>query len=211
MNTKFAAVYLILTTVFSAPSGVEDATFAAEIPDLEGIWTLDLEGESISMVVYQFGSDLAGACTGEYPEPWNAVMTGSIMENEVDLFVLSIQNGACTAIKISGKENEGEIGGNFAKINSLGFWASENLTGFKTSPDTSAYEPATPITHALPLGSVHESTTPLETADEGAEVNLGKVIGPPSQRDSETGAKRIVDVTSQAERVFYLGWAWNPN
>ncbi len=113
MNARFTAICLILATVFSLPSGAEDATFAAEIPDLGGIWTLDMEGKRVSMVVYQSGSDIAGACTGEYPEPWNAVMTGSVSGNDVGLFALSLQNGIGVMIEISGEEKDGGIKGSF--------------------------------------------------------------------------------------------------
>ncbi len=211
MNARFAAVCLILATVCSAPSGAEDATFAAEIPNLEGVWTLDMGGEKISMVVYQFGSDLAGACTGEYSEPWNAVMTGSVSGNEVDLFTLSLQDGIGVMIEISGEEKEGGIRGSFVQTDSLGCRASGNLTGFKTGPDTSAYEPAPPIIQALPSDPFMKPATSHEAADGDVEEERGGSIGMSPQRGSETGERRFVDVMSQAERVFYLGWAWNPD
>lgn len=211
MNARFTAICLILTTVFSAPSGAEDATFTAEIPDLEGVWILDMEDEKVSMVVYQSGSDIAGACTGEYPEPWNAVMTGSVSGNEVDLFALSIQDGIGVMIEISGEEKDGGIKGSFVQTDSLGSRAIGNLTGFKTGPDTSAYEPALPIIQAFPSDPLIEPATSLETADGGAEEGRSGSVGTLPQKGSEIGERHFVDVTSQAERVFYLGWAWNPD
>jgi hypothetical protein len=213
MIARFAALCLILAAVFSAPSGAEDANAAhpSKTPELEGVWVLDMEGESISMVVYQSGTEIAGACTGEYPEPWNAVMTGSVSGKDVDLFVLSIHDGVGVMIEICGEENDGGIWGSFIQTDSLGGQTSGNLTGFKTSPDTSAYEPAPLTVKAPPSDQLMESATPLEAAGGGVEDKRGGSVGMPAQRESETDNRRFVDVTTQAERVFYLGWAWNPD
>lgn len=212
MSTRFAALCLILAAVFSSPSGAEDTTIAAEIPNLEGIWTLDMDGERITMVVYQSGTDIAGACTGEYPEPWNAVMTGSVSGSDVDLFALSLQDGVGVMIEISGEESDGAIRGSFVRTDSLGGRTRGNLTGFKTSPDTSAYEPASAtVPSSLPSDLSMASTRPLETVDGSAEDRGGGLIGMSAERGSEAGEKHFVDVTTQAERVFYLGWAWNPD
>jgi len=211
MNTRFAALCLILATVFSWPSEAEDTINAAEIPSLEGIWTLDMEGERITVVVYQSGSDIAGACTGEYPEPWNAVITGSVSGSYVDLFALSLQDGVGVMIEILGEESDGAIRGSFVRTDSLGGRTRGNLTGFKTSPDTSDYEPASPtVPSSLSSDLSMASTRPLE-ADGGAEDRGGGPVGMSAERGSEAGEKHFVDVTTQAERVFYLGWAWNPD
>ncbi|MDD3565394.1 MAG: hypothetical protein PHN90_06975, partial [Methanothrix sp.] len=61
MNARIAVACLILAAIYSAPSGAEDAPLVAEIPRLEGVWTLDMEGDMLSMVVYQSGPEIAGA------------------------------------------------------------------------------------------------------------------------------------------------------
>ncbi|OPX78716.1 MAG: hypothetical protein A4E50_02121 [Methanosaeta sp. PtaB.Bin087] len=210
MNARIAVACLILAAIYSAPSGAEDAPLAAEIPRLEGVWTLDMEGDMLSMVVYQSGPEIAGACTGEYPEPWNAVMTGSVSGNEVNLFLLSLQDGVGIMTEISGGEMDGGIKGSFVQTNSLGGWRRGNLTGFMTNHDTSAYEPAPPTFRPLSSEPSTEPSKPLEAEDGGTEDKRGGSGGISPPGGSEAGERRFVDVTTQAERVFYLGWAWNP-
>jgi hypothetical protein len=214
MDARYVVVVcLILETVFSAPlgAGADDATLAAQIPSLEGVWTLDMEGDMLSMVVYQSGSEIAGACTGEYPEPWNAVMTGSISGNEVTLFFLSIQDGVGVMTEISGEVRDGGIKGSFVQTDSIGGRMRGNLTGFETNPDTSAYESAPPTVQALPSDLSTESAALLEAADGGTENKRVGSGGISAEGGSEAGERQFVDVASQAERVFYLGWAWNPD
>jgi hypothetical protein len=209
MNARFVALCLILSAVYSAPSGAEDANVAltSEIPSLEGVWVLDMDGERASMVVYQTGSDLAGACTGDNPEPWNAVMAGSVSGGGVDLFALSIQDGVGVMIEILGEENGGAIRGSFVQADSLGGWRMGNLTGFKTSPDTSAYVPTPSTVQSIPSDLLMASTTP----EGSTEDNGGRPVDMSAQRSPGPGERQVMDVTSQAERVFYLGWAWNPD
>ena len=171
MNARIAVACLILAAIYSAPSGAEDAPLVAEIPRLEGVWTLDMEGDMLSMVVYQSGPEIAGACTGEYPEPWNAVMTGSVSGNEVNLFLLSLQDGVGIMTEISGGEMDGGIKGSFVQTNSLGGWRRGNLTGFMTNHDTSAYEPAPPTFRPLSSEPSTEPSKPLEAEDGARRIN----------------------------------------
>jgi len=139
------------------------------------------------------------------------VITGSVSGSYVDLFALSLQDGVGVMIEILGEESDGAIRGSFVRTDSLGGRTRGNLTGFKTSPDTSDYEPASPtVPSSLSSDLSMASTRPLE-ADGGAEDRGGGPVGMSAERGSEAGEKHFVDVTTQAERVFYLGWAWNPD
>ncbi len=160
----------------------EDAT---EILSLEGSWIFSLEDAQIFMVVYQSGEALFGAAKSEDPEPWNAMVRGSIFGDEVEMDILSIQNAALVSMNIMGTASEYEITGSFVRSDSNGNFAGGDVTIIQISPDTSGYEPV----------EVAEQQK-TETSDEVTNVT----------DETETGSSQedgFTDVRSMAHDVFY--------
>jgi len=209
MRTICFVICLILATISSGLSLAEDVTMTAENPDLEGIWILEMEDLQVTMVVHQFDCDLAGACTGNDPEPWNAVMVGSVSGNEVEFHAGSVQNGVIVIMAMTGGEDDGTITGSFVQADSLGNVANGNFTGFIINPDTSEYEPAFAILPVVPSTIAMESITTPEMGDENMEMDEADETSPKLVSDAEES--RFLDVTTQTERVFFLGWAWKPD
>lgn len=149
------------------------------------------------MMIRQHESRLVGACTGGDADPWNAVVTGSLAGNEVELRARSLRSGVIVETEISGDTNGETINGSFLRGDSLGKVTGGEATGFKIDPDTSQYSPAAVavIAPEVPL-----SPDIQEKAATESEVQMA----------SRTDKSRFVDVTSQKERVLYLGWAWTP-
>ncbi len=190
IGAKCAVLCLMLAAVFSGISLAEDAAGAL---GLEGIWILDMGEKKVAMVVYQHDGLLAGACNGDDPDPWNAAMVGSILGNEIELHTSRHENEVIMETLIRGETTGENINGSFVQSDSLGRVTSGKVSGFKINPDVSEYRPAVEITSAV------APNTETTQATEGSN--------PANSRDDKS---RFVDVTTQSDRVFYLGWAWKP-
>lgn len=185
------AAILALLAIFTGISLAEDA---AEKLSLEGIWILDMGEDRATMVVYQNDELLAGACTGADPDPWNAAMVGSISGNKIELQTSWHSNAVVVQTLIRGETDGDNINGSFIQADSLGRVIRGKATGFKINPDVSEYRPAAEITVAV---------APQKEIVKAAEET--------NPENSIADKSRFVDVTSQSDRVFYLGWAWKPD
>jgi len=192
---------LVMITGLSSLSLAEDPLLAAQPMNLEGIWTINLGSEQVTMMIRQHESRLIGACTGSDSGPWNAVVMGSLAGNEVDLLARSIRIGSGIIVEtaIVGETDGETIRGSFLRGDSQGNVSSGEATGFKINPDTSQYRPAaTILADAIVPSSL--KTDAIDKSREKAE----------DQQASGQEKSRFVDVKSQTDRVFYLGWAWTP-
>jgi len=190
-----------MITGLSSLSLAEDPLLAAQPMNLEGIWTINLGSEQVTMMIRQHESRLIGACTGSDSGPWNAVVMGSLAGNEVELQARSIRSGSGIIVEttIFGETDGETIRGSFLRGDSQGKVSSGEATGFKINPDTSQYKPAaTILADAIVPSSMN--TDAIDESREKAE----------NQQASGADKSRFVDVKSQTDRVFYLGWAWTP-
>jgi hypothetical protein len=149
--------------------------------------------ERVTMVVYQYDGLLAGACNGDDPDPWNAAMVGSVLGNEIELHTSRHENEVIMETLIRAETSGENINGSFVQSESLGRVNSGNVSGFKINPDVSGYRPAVEITPTV--APIKETTQVIERTN---------------QTVSTVKKSRFVDVTTQSDRVFYLGWAWKP-
>lgn len=185
---------LIMIASISSTSFAEDAADGSQ--NMEGIWIMKLGSEQVTMMISQNGSRLAGACTGGNAEPWNAVLMGSLAGTGVELRALSInRSGILVETEIDGDTNGESINGSYMQGDSLGKVKSGEATGFKINPDASQYSPATVMAYEVPLSLNTQPKVASEAEDRKA----------PKKSKS-----RFVDVTTQKDRVLYLGWAWTP-
>jgi hypothetical protein len=162
---------------------VEDAA-AADAKALEGSWILNIDDAQISMVIYQSEDLLFGAANSETPKPWNGVVSGLAYEDEVELEILSLQDGILVSTLITGISTEGTLAGSFVQSDSNGKVNKGNVMGFLTSPETSGYEPADVPTAAAttvaaavvtPTPESAATTTTAETTTDGRKTPVDVV------------------------------------
>jgi len=204
LNTKAIILSVIFSMMLiSVPSLAQLSNQTADVaPDgassvlnVKGIWILPIEDIQVTMVIYQSGNDLFGACTSEDPEPWNAVVMGSLSGDLAVLNTVSLQNGVLVSMKITGTISDGAISGSFIQADSNGIAKMGDVMGFSINPDTSAYEPAIV---AEPVASAATSAPAIAVP----ETSNGAMIGTPAPEESISDKKAIVDVTSLSERIF---------
>ncbi len=121
-------------------------------PDLTGLWAFHCEQDQISedpfplkeftAALFQAGSALSGACTGETPDPWNGMVTGRFEDGGLDMEVLLIQR-PLTVARMTGIYNDsGLLAGTFVCSDETGSGWRGRFSASLTSPNTSLYEPA---------------------------------------------------------------------
>jgi len=123
-----------MITGLSSLSLAEDPSIAAQPPNLEGIWTINLGSEQVTMMIRQHESRLIGACTGSDSGPWNAVVMGSLAGNEVELQARSIRIGSGFIVEtaIAGETDGETIRGSFLRGDSQGRSPAEKLQGSRS-------------------------------------------------------------------------------
>ena len=165
-------------------TGTVEDTAAADAKALEGSWILNIDDAQISMVIYQSEDLLFGAASSETPKPWNGVVSGLAYEDEVELEILSLQDGILVSTLIAGISTEGTLAGSFVQSDSNGKVNKGNVMGFLTSPETSGYEPADVPTAAAttvaaavvtPTPESAATTTTAETTADGRKTPVNVV------------------------------------
>ncbi|KQC13491.1 MAG: hypothetical protein APR56_05225 [Methanosaeta sp. SDB] len=168
-----------------APEGAatSDEAEVADVKALEGSWILNMDDAQISMVIYQSVDLLFGAANSETPKPWNGVVSGMAYEDEVELEILSLQDGVLVSTLIAGIATEGTLSGSFVQSDSEGKVNKGSVMGFLTSPETSGYEPADVPTAAAttvaaavtPAPESTTTTTTTETTTDGRKTPVDVV------------------------------------
>jgi hypothetical protein len=181
-------------------AGDVDEAAVADAGALEGSWILNLDDAQISMVIYQSGDLLFGAANSETPKPWNGVVSGSADEDEVELEILSLQDGVLVSTMIHGIATEGTLAGSFVQSDSKGKVNEGKAMGFLTSPDTSGYEPAV----------VPEETTSAVVPATQAPVVQTDATTPAQETTTGDGKRTPVDVTTLADQYYAVGAGTTP-
>jgi hypothetical protein len=168
-------------------------------PDLTGLWAFRCEEDQISgdplpleeftAALFQMGSALSGACTGETPNPWNGMVTGRFERSGLDMEVLLIQR-PLTVARIAGIYNDsGVLGGTFVCSDETGSGWTGNFSASMTSPDTTLYEPAV----SEPLSFVPIVSGGISDFEE-------ETMAPPAEEEPK---KREVQVISYTRDTIY--------
>ncbi|MHC1631676.1 MAG: hypothetical protein ACXQT4_05250 [Methanotrichaceae archaeon] len=177
-----------VTEAVEASDNVTTEDTADESQSLEGIWLFPEMG--ITLVMHQSGDDLFGAATCEDPEPWNAVMTGSISGDKIELNTLSPQNCVLVSVKITATVSDDTITGSFIQADSLGNVKHGDVMGLRTALDTAGYEPA--AVAATPTVPAQEDTT--------ATSNTGDEIKTETQTGSENEESKYFKISASEPR-----------
>ncbi len=120
--------------------------------DLTGLWTFRCEQDQISgdplpleeytVALFQAGSALSGACTGDIPNPWNGMVTGQFEEGGLDMEILLVQHPLTVARMIGVSNDSGDLLGTFVCSDETGSGWMGRFSASLTSPNTSLYKPA---------------------------------------------------------------------
>ncbi len=122
--------------------------------DLTGLWAFRCEEDQVSIsgdpfpleelsaVLFQMGSALSGACTGDLPDPWNGMITGRFEEGRFEVEVLLIRHPLTVARMTGSSADTGDIAGTFVCSDEIGSGWTGTFSAILTSPETSLYEPA---------------------------------------------------------------------
>lgn len=143
---------LLIHAVLASLILITSTGIAEADTDLTGLWTFRCEQDQISgnplplevftMALFQAGSALSGACTGETPDPWNGMVTGQFEEDSLDMEVLLIRH-PLTIARIAGMSNDpGDLAGIFVCSDETGSGWKGSFSATLTSPNTTLYEPA---------------------------------------------------------------------
>ncbi len=165
--------------------GLAEADF-----DLTGLWAFRCEQDQISgnplpleeftAALFQAGSAISGACTGETPDPWNGMVTGHFEEGRLDMEVLLIQH-PLTVARIAGMSSDsGVFVGTFVCSDETGSGWRGRFSASLTSPNTTLYEPAVsepfsfvPIVSGMLSDFEEETMAPaVEEAPKKREVQV---------------------------------------
>lgn len=165
---------------------------SAEASGLEGSWILNMDDAQISMVIYQSDDLLFGAANSETPKPWNAVVSGLAYEDEVELEMLSLQDGVLVSTLITGTAMEDTLTGSFVQSDSSGKVNKGSVMGFLTSPETSGYEPAD-----VPVAAATTVAAAVTPAPESAMTESAPA------ETTEDGRKKPVDVVTLKDTIPY--------
>jgi hypothetical protein len=178
----------------AAPEGAatSDEAAVADVKALEGSWILNMDDAQISMVIYQSEDLLFGAANSETPKPWNSVVSGLVLEDEVELEILSLQDGVLVSTQITGIATEGTLTGSFVQSDSEGKVNKGSVMGFLTSPETSGYEPAD-----VPTAAATTTAAAVTPAPESATA-----ASAPAET-TDDGRKKPVDVVSLKDTIPY--------
>jgi hypothetical protein len=178
----------------AAPEGAatSDEAAVADVKALEGSWILNMDDAQISMVIYQSEDLLFGAANSETPKPWNSVVSGLVLEDEVELEILSLQDGVLVSTQITGIATEGTLTGSFVQSDSEGKVNKGSVMGFLTSPETSGYEPAD-----VPTAAATTTAAAVTPAPESATT-----ASAPAET-TDDGRKKPVDVVSLKDTIPY--------
>jgi hypothetical protein len=178
----------------AAPEGAatSDEAAVSDVNALEGSWILNMDDAQISMVIYQSEDLLFGAANSETPKPWNSVVSGLVLEDEVELEILSLQDGVLVSTQITGIATEGTLTGSFVQSDSEGKVNKGSVMGFLTSPETSGYEPAD-----VPTAAATTTAAAVTPAPESATT-----ASAPAET-TDDGRKKPVDVVSLKDTIPY--------
>jgi len=178
-----------------AASGAElsETDVAAQATQsLEGSWILTMDDARVSMVLYQSGEILFGAANSDSPEPWNAVVTGSISGDVANLRILSLQDGFLVSTMVAGTAQDGSLSGSFVQSDSQGRVDQGTVMGSLISPDPSGYEPAN-VPAAATTAAAASTTAPAATTEPAVAGNATA-----AETTKDTG---ILDVTTVADTI----------
>ena len=173
-----------------------DDLVEAKAPSMEGIWIFPMDDAQVTMVLYQSEDLLFGACTSEDPEPWNAVVMGSLEEDSAMLNVVSPRSGVMVSMKISGTVSDDTFTGSFVQADSNGNVEMGEVLGFQASPETAGYEPAEVAAcgaSALPAATTTAASSATETTSE--------IVTTVSESETTKDQNKPVDVTNLADSI----------
>lgn len=187
-NEEMAVVDLATNDTVESVENVGNATdnataetvvpAAPVIPQLQGIWFVDLQGaERVNMALNQSSEELFGAAKYEGSEPWNGDIVGSVEGDQVHLVLTALKGDVMVPIVMEGTYSNEAITGKYSIYNSKGKTGMGTFTAEWINPDTSGYLPAAIVKpDEVVEPEVNESNSPVQlgSTPEYHDVALDK-------------------------------------
>lgn len=181
---------LLILTALAYLVTITSPVAAGDGGALTGLWTFRCEDDQIfgdplaieefTAVIFQMGTALSGACTGEEPDPWNGMVTGSLDEGQINLAILLIRQPLTVAMMTGWFEEPGDLVGTIVSSDERGSGWRGRFSATMTSPDTSLYQPAAqePVSFVPTIsGGISDfeelmMTTPVEEAPKRRQIQV---------------------------------------
>ncbi|NYT01757.1 MAG: hypothetical protein GKC10_03230 [Methanosarcinales archaeon] len=158
------------------------------IPQLQGIWFVDLQGaERVNMALNQSSEELFGAAKYEGSEPWNAVVVGRVQGDQVQLVLTALKGEVMVPIFMEGTFSNEAMTGKYSVYNTRGKTGMGTFTAEWINPETSGYTPAAVAT--TEVAPPAETPTTEANNQSSAPVQLG-------------GTTEFHDVSKDKDRIF---------
>lgn len=173
-------------------SGTQPALAAGQPADLQGIWSVNLNGgdQKVTMVLHQSSSQVYGSAKSEESNPWNAVVAGSADGGRLELTMTSLKGASLVATKLMGTIMKGSISGMYLQSDDLGGYSSNLFTATLINPDPSSYSPAE-----------IESAKPSPQAGEPSQTGVQSQAEPSSSNPGITSSIAPVPVSDTSKPV----------
>lgn len=154
----------------------------------QGIWTVSLGENVITVAFNQSGESIFGLAKSEGDNPWNGAVAGSLSGNAITVSLAAVEGETLASTYMSGTVEGDSMKGYFIRSDSSGKTTRGEFTATMLSPDTSGYTPAAIQT---------ASASVAETRQEISEQNNATIQQPAVQETTS----RFKDVTQLAKGI----------
>jgi hypothetical protein len=169
------------------------STPAAQLLNVQGIWSVSLAGTGITVALNQSGDSIYGRCKFEGAEPWNGVIAGSIFGNSVNIAIAAMHGKVLVSTDITGTISDDVLSGRYVSYDSDGNETNGEVTGTRISPDVADYIPVKIEAAAEPA----PASTPA-VVQQPVAVQLTQ---PNAAQDNQATKSRVKDVTELARGI----------
>ena len=170
------------------------------VPNLSYIWSVTgIESSQVIMALSQNGSDLYGRAKYEPDsgQAWNAVVTGYVKGDQVDLVLTALQGSVLSSSRLKGTydDTEQSIKGDLFQVSNGNVSRQGKFEAVWINPDISGYtEAPVPSADLAAAGSEQANATMQDAALPAAEEDL--------QPAQSTKSGYYHDVRQDADRIL---------
>lgn len=171
----------------------------AVVPNLMYIWAVNgIENDQVIMALNQEGNDLFGQAKyePENADPWNGVVTGLVLEDQVYLAITALKGSEQVSILLEGSFADGSISGKFFQTDGLNISNRGEFSAMWINPDLSSYNPAKvkEIVQEVPISSTN-ATSAQETYTESYPQYPQKTIYHDVRQDADRILTGVGDIS----------------
>ena len=171
------------------------STPAAQLLNVQGIWSVSLAGTGITGALNQSRDSIYGRCKFEGAEPWNGVIAGSISGNSVNIAIAAMHGKVLVSTDITGTISDDVLLGRYVSYDSNGNETNGEVTGTRISPDVADYTPVKIKAEAT------AAPVPASTPSVIQQPQAVQLTQPSAAQDNKATNSRFKDVTELARGI----------